>query len=294
MTLDGAPYAPREPIDARRAGVAMIYQELSLAPHLTVMENIVLGVEPARVGARSEWRRDARRRRPRRSPQLGHAEIAPDALVGDLSPAAQQLVEDRARARGRLPRARARRADQQPRPRRRASGCSRCCAGCKAQGLAIVYISHFIEEVKAVSDRFVVLRDGRNAGGGVTAEPSADAIVQPDGRHGRSDELYPRSARDARATPLLELDGPASPARRRLTLHRGEILGIAGLLGAGRTRLLRDDLRPRGGAQRPHQGRRLLRGRPRRATRWRAGHGDAQRGPRGRGARARARASPTT
>src|SRR4029079_6172934 len=56
MRLDGAPYAPREPIDARRAGVAMIYQELSLAPHLSVMENIALGVEPARMGL-IEWRR---------------------------------------------------------------------------------------------------------------------------------------------------------------------------------------------------------------------------------------------
>src|SRR4030095_5423243 len=50
MRLDGAPYMPQEPIDARRAGVAMIYQELSLAPHLSVMENIVLGVEPSRFG----------------------------------------------------------------------------------------------------------------------------------------------------------------------------------------------------------------------------------------------------
>ena len=56
MTLDGAPYRPRSPLDARRAGVAMIYQELSLAPHLSVMENMVLGMEPSRFGV-IEWDR---------------------------------------------------------------------------------------------------------------------------------------------------------------------------------------------------------------------------------------------
>ena len=90
MTLDGAPYAPVDPLHARRAGVAMIYQELSLAPDLTVMENIVLGVEPARFGV-------LKRRRIRETAagalrELGHPEIAPDARVGDLSPAARQLV----------------------------------------------------------------------------------------------------------------------------------------------------------------------------------------------------------
>ena len=106
----------------------------------------------------------------------------------------------------------------------------------KRQGLAIVYISHFIEEVKAVSDRVVVLRDGRNAGGGRTAETRSDAIVQL--MVGRQvDDLYPRSAREP-GEVLLEL-ADLQPGAATLTLHRGEILGIAGLLGAGRTRLLR-------------------------------------------------------
>ena len=77
MRLDGAPYAPRDPLDARRAGVAMIYQELSLAPHLSVMENIVLGVEPVRGGvagprhgpARSDARDGDRRARRARPPR---------------------------------------------------------------------------------------------------------------------------------------------------------------------------------------------------------------------------------
>ena len=91
MRLAGAPFAPRDPLDARRAGIAMIYQELSLAPHLSVMENIMLGVEPVKRGV---VQRDRMRQTARSAlAQLGHADIAPDALVRDLQPAAQQLVE---------------------------------------------------------------------------------------------------------------------------------------------------------------------------------------------------------
>ena len=90
ILLDGAPYRPRNPEDARRAGVAMVYQELSLCPHLTVAENVLLGAEPARFGfvrGTSLSGVAARCSRPSR-PTLD-----PRALVGDLSPAEQQLVE---------------------------------------------------------------------------------------------------------------------------------------------------------------------------------------------------------
>ena len=113
MTIDGRPYAPRSPIEARRAGVAMIYQELSLAPHLTVMENILLGAEPMRFGLvdRARMRADgvggARAARARRHPARRRRRHA----VGRGAAARR----DRARARGRLPRPRARRADEQPR-----------------------------------------------------------------------------------------------------------------------------------------------------------------------------------
>jgi ribose transport system ATP-binding protein len=233
MALDGAPYAPRGPHEARRAGVAMIYQELSLAPHLSVMENIALGVEPVRFGI---VRRDRVRDTAARAlDQLGHHDISPDTVVGDLSPAAQQLVEI---------------------ARAMASGCRvlvldeptsslahddvrllfDLIGRLKRQGHAIVYISHFIEEVKEVSDRFVVLRDGRNAGGGRTRETPGDEIVTL--MVGRAlDDLYPRSARNPEA-PVLEVES-LTPGSATFALHRGEILGIAGLLGAGRTRLLR-------------------------------------------------------
>ena len=242
MTLSDRPYAPRNPREARQAGVAMIYQELSLAPHLSVMDNIALGVEPSRRGALGAFgivNRDTVRRSARAAlQQLGHADIPLDAPVGGLSPAAQQLVEI---------------------ARALAFGCrvlvldeptSSLAHGdvrnlfhlirrLKQQGLAIVYISHFIEEVTQVSDRFVVLRDGRNAGEGATTAASGDAIVSL--MVGRAlEDLYARGPR-AVGEPLLQLDGlePYRLSPASLTLHRGEILGIAGLLGAGRTRLLR-------------------------------------------------------
>ena len=160
----------------------------------------------------------------------------------------------------------------------------------KAQGLAIVYISHFIEEVKAVSDRFVVLRDGRNAGTGVTAETDAGAIVSL--MVGRAiDELYPRGRAHV-GESLLEVEG-LMPGSATFTLHRGEILGIAGLVGAGRTRLLRTLF----GLEPVRSGRIRLgvySGPAAPDARWRQGMGHGERRSRRRRARALASASPRT
>ena len=233
MTLEGRPYAPRDPLDARRAGVAMIYQELSLAPHLSVMENIALGVEPARFGV--VLRDRVRRTAIDALEQLGHHDISPDTIVGDLPPAAQQLVEI---ARALASRCRALVLDEPTSSLGRddASRLFELIGRLKQQGLAIVYISHFIEEVKAVSDRFEVLRDGRQAGSGVTSEAGASDIVNV--MVGRAiEDLYPHTPR-AIGPPLLEVTNLV-PGAATFTVHRGEVFGIAGLLGAGRTRLLR-------------------------------------------------------
>jgi ribose transport system ATP-binding protein len=233
MELDGSPYRPRRPLDARRAGVQMIHQELSLAPDLSVAENVVLGMEPGRLGT-MDWR-EARRRARGALADLGHPEIAPEAPVARLSVAGQQLVEiARALAIGcrvlvldeptsSLAQADARRLFE-------------LLARLKAQGHAIVYISHFLEEVKQVADRFVVLRDGGNAGSGRPAQTSAGDIVAM--MVGAAvGEVYPRSAR-LRGRVLLDVEGVTADSVP-LRLHRGEVVGIAGLLGAGRTWLLR-------------------------------------------------------
>src|SRR5450432_3460255 len=92
MFLDGQPYHPRNPLDARAKGVGMIYQELSLAPHLTVEENIVLGMEPKRSGIFVD-RKEMRRRALEALAQFNHPDIHPESIAGTLSVSAQQLVE---------------------------------------------------------------------------------------------------------------------------------------------------------------------------------------------------------
>jgi ribose transport system ATP-binding protein len=226
MVIDGRPYTPRSPIEARRAGVAMIYQELSLAPDLTVMENILLGAEPMRFGLVDRAR--MRELASAALAQLGHRDIPPDATVGGLSVAAQQLVEiARALAVG----CRVLVLDEPTSSlgREDVQHLFTLLASLKAQGHAIVYISHFIEEVKTITDRFVVLRDGRNAGGGVTADATNDAIVSLMVGAAPGD-LFPRSAR-RQGEAILEVTA-VDPGGASFTLHRGEVLGIAGLMGS--------------------------------------------------------------
>ncbi|MGE5609679.1 MAG: sugar ABC transporter ATP-binding protein [Bacillota bacterium] len=237
MWLDGQAYHPRHPLDARRAGVAMIYQELSLAKHLTVMENILLGMEPT-AGPFVKWGQ-IRRIAADAMAQLGRPDIPLDIPAMRLSVAEQQLVEiARAVAIG----CRVLVLDEPTSSltKKDMGHLFELVRRLKAQGHAIIYISHFLEEVKEISDRFTVLRDGKSVGGGVTAEASADQIIAM--MVGRTvDELYPRSTRKPGEVVLevKDIAGHGKPESANLTLHRGEVLGVAGLVGAGRTELLR-------------------------------------------------------
>ena len=232
MLLDGQSYRPQSPLDARRAGVAMIYQELSLATHLSVMENVVLGLEPTTRGL-VNWPRVRITAREALT-RLGHGDLPLDVSAGHLSVAMQQIVEvARALAVG----SRVLVLDEPTSSlgREDTRRLFDVIAQLKKAGHAIVYISHFIEEVKEVADRIVVLRDGRVAG--VSApDMAATAIVSL--MVGRAvDDLYPRSPRQ-RGAAILDVDAFGAGSAT-FTLHRGEIFGVAGLLGAGRTRLLR-------------------------------------------------------
>ena len=233
MTMDGAPYRPKSPLEARRAGVTMIYQELSLAPHLSVMENISLGNEPVAFGFVS--RRELRTRAIGALAELGHPDIDPEADAESLSVAEQQIVEI---ARALVSGSRVLVLDE-PTSTLGGEDVERLfslIARLKAQQHAIVYISHFIEEVTRISDRVVVLRDGEVAGSSATRDIAAAEIVRL--MVGQSvDDLYRRSNR-LPGEPVLQID-PLLPGSNPLVLHRGEIVGIAGLVGAGRTRLLR-------------------------------------------------------
>jgi ribose transport system ATP-binding protein len=237
MRLGGRVFRPRNPLEARRAGVAMIYQELSLAPHLTVEQNILLGVEPGRWG----WIRqcEVRERAVNALARLRHRDIQPDCPVRELSVAAQQLVEiARALAVGcgilvlDEPTSSLTQADVEQ--------LFSLIADLKGEGMAVIYISHFLEEVTRVADRVTVLRDGQTVGGGPKDEMSVQRIVEL--MVGREvQDLYPRSPRVPGDIVLSvnELTGREKPIAANLTLRRGEVVGVAGLMGAGRTELLR-------------------------------------------------------
>ena len=237
MRLDGEPYRPNNPLEARRAGVAMIYQELSLTPHMSVQENIMLGMEPSKLGV-VLWKQ-VRQRAIEAIKEFDNPELTPDARVSRLSVGSQQLVEiARALAIG----CRVLVLDE-PTSSLTQQDVERLfeiIGRLKQQGKAIVYISHFIEEVKRVADRVTVLRDGRVVGSKEVAAISTDEIVSL--MVGRQvEELYPHSERKP-GEVVLEIENLAGldkPKSASLTLRRGEVLGIAGLVGAGRTELLR-------------------------------------------------------
>jgi ribose transport system ATP-binding protein len=237
VELDGRPFTPRDPLHARRCGVSMIYQELTLAPHLSVEENILLGDEPTRFG----WIKQKHRRELARAALAElHADHVPlNALASDLSIAQQQLVEI-ARALLSEPKVLIMDEPTSSLPHTDAEHLFGVIAGMKSRGVAVIYISHFLEECARVCDRYTVLRDGANVATGEMASASAAELIQH--MVGRAvDELYPRIPH-AIGEPLLEVRGIAGKTKPRnvtFTLRRGEILGIAGLIGAGRTETLR-------------------------------------------------------
>jgi len=237
MTLDGTAFQPSGPQVARNAGVVMVYQELAVCPDLSVEANVVLGQESAHLGFLQKSR-DRERVRTALA-ELGHPEIDLSAPVSSLNPASRQVVEI---ARALLTDVKVLVLDEptsaltQEDARRLFDLVRRL----KARGVTVVYISHFLEEIEAVADRFTVLRDGQPAGGGKVGEVSREKIIEM--MVGRSvAELYPHTPHTI-GEPVLELTdvrGELLPAGVSLTLRRGEILGIAGIVGSGRTELLR-------------------------------------------------------
>jgi ribose transport system ATP-binding protein len=237
IELNGSPYAPASPLEARRQGVAMIYQELSLAGHLSVADNILLGVERCSLGIIRHRETTAIARNALST--LGHPDIPLDAEARTLSAGQRQLVEiARAIAVG----CRVLILDEPTSSlaREDVERLFTLLRRLREQGLAIVYISHFLEEIREIADRVTVLRDGQSVG---TVRPdhtgNEEIIRMMLGR--RLDQLYPRSPRRAGETILTVkgLHGATKPTDVSLELRAGEIFGIAGLVGAGRTELLR-------------------------------------------------------
>jgi ribose transport system ATP-binding protein len=238
MELNTRPYAPASPLEARRRGIALIHQELSLCPHLTVAENILMGIEPASLG----WL-DHRACRAKALEVLGsfhHPEIYPDRRVGALPIAAQQVVE--------ICRAIAARAGiilmDEPTSSLQRDDVERLFGlirRLRDEGIGVIYISHFLEEVREIADSFTVLRDGRSAAAGrLESVRDSELIAQMVGRP--VENLFPVRDRGGAGETLLEVrDLAAPPALRHASfdLKRGEILAVAGLMGSGRTEMVR-------------------------------------------------------
>jgi ribose transport system ATP-binding protein len=231
MRWDGRAVRVRTPREAQSLGIAFVHQELALAPDLSVAENIFLGRHPAARGW-VRWREIERRSRELME-ELGHG-IDALARVGDLSLAQRQLVEI-ARALAFQSRLIIMDEPTAPLTTRDAEGLFRTMRALRGRGVSIIYISHRLKEIFEIADRVTVMRDGRRVLAAGTAETSEDELV----RAMAGDVL----ARAAAVVPPVPHNGSTRPALRlgaphRLTVQRGEVVGIAGLAGAGRTELL--------------------------------------------------------
>ena len=237
MELNGRPYCPRDPLQARRSGIAMIYQELNLAPHLSVEENIMLGAEPSVLGVLNRARR--RELALKALTELNHPNIPLSAPVQSCSIAEQQMVEI-ARALIGSPQVLIMDEPTSSLTQVDTENLFAAIGRLKARGVSVIYISHFLEECQRLADRYTVLRDGETVAQGEMAKASLPEIIRA--MVGREiKDIYPRSPH-ALGEPVLELRnlaGLSKPRSVNLTLRAGEILGIAGLIGAGRTEALR-------------------------------------------------------
>jgi ribose transport system ATP-binding protein len=236
MQLAGRSYRPIGPNDARRQGIAMIYQELNLAKDLSVEDNLMLGREEHRWGWVS--RKQQRQKVVDVLELIGHPDLSPTRLVGQLSIGAQQLVEI---ARALLSDAKVMIFDE-PTSSLSKKDVDRLFTiidRLRQQGIAVVYISHFLEEIRRIATRFVVLRDGQVVGGGTMETTGDHDIVTM--MAGRSVENHFPKVPHAIGVPVLRtrrLTGKV-PSDVSFELRKGEIFGLFGLVGAGRTETLR-------------------------------------------------------
>lgn len=235
MYLNGQEYKPTSPAKGRLAGIAMIYQELMLAPHLTVEENILLGLEKTKFG----FLQNQKQKVHEALTWLGQENMHPEAPVNQLSIGKQQLVEI---ARALVTDARVVIMDEPTSSLTAADAQAlfEVIRRLKEKGISVIYISHFLEEVFAVCDQYTVLRDGETVATGNLTDISAAGLI----RHmiGRSvDELYPAIPHQPGET-VLQVDNLVThPYHKTISfsLRRGEILGISGLVGAGRSEVIR-------------------------------------------------------
>ncbi len=237
IRVDGRRVSIPHPHAAARLGIGMIHQELLPFPALTVAENILMGDEP--VARLPGWvdRRQMRARARRLLARLD-ADLDPDARMGTLTVAQMQTVEI-ARALARAARVIIMDEPTSAISDREVEALFRIIRELRRDGVAVIYISHRMAEVFRVADRVTVLRDGRRVASQPVTELDEARLIRL--MVGREVAAAPRSR--ARATGEVALEVRALGRRGgfrplSFTLRRGEILGVAGLMGAGRTELL--------------------------------------------------------
>jgi ribose transport system ATP-binding protein len=240
ILVDGVRVVIRGVPTATALGIAFIHQELNLIDNLDVAGNVLLGREPTHGGPLRLIDRASMRARVRPCLDRLGLNIAPDTPIAALSIAQQQLVEI---AKALSLEARLLIMDE-PTSSLTLAETARLhgvVASLRDRGVAIVYITHRLGEVHAVADRAVVLRDGANAGALAREELTHDNMIRL--MVGRQIEVLPRDSSMERAQDYFRVDGLRT---RRYPAHavsfavgRGEILGVAGLVGAGRTEVAR-------------------------------------------------------
>ncbi len=239
ILIDGAPVHPSGAADALRLGVVLIHQELNLAENLSVSANLFLGREEV-FGGPLGWL-DRRRMTAESKALLDRVglNVPPDHVVGDLPPGQRQMVEI-ARALGQDARLIIMDEPTSSLTQRETDRLFEVIDDLHRHHIAVLYISHRLAEVQRVADRVVVLRDGRNAGDLAREEIGREAMVRL--MVGRDlTQFYPRRHAAAAGPVRLEVrgvtfaGGPARPIS--FVLHGGEVVGMAGLVGAGRTEL---------------------------------------------------------
>ena len=260
ILVDGQPVELRSATDAFEKGIATVYQELSLVPGLTVAENILLGRMPRRRGALGRVMIDWRAATAQAKAILREmgVELDPGRKVSELGVAQQQIVEI-AKAMSFNPSVLMLDEPTSALARHETELLFKLVGRLAARGVAIVYITHRLQELKQIADVAAVLRDGRLVGTVEMAQATPEAIVRmmfgEVARRCRPADLKPA------AETSLEVRGLTQAGRFRdvnFTLRRGEVLGIAGMIGAGRTELLRAIF----GAEPCDRGEIFLEGRP--------------------------------
>ncbi|WP_327008838.1 sugar ABC transporter ATP-binding protein [Dactylosporangium sp. NBC_01737] len=239
ITWQGQPAAFNSPQTAMKAGIATIYQELDLVDGLSVAENIYLGHEPHSAGfvARRTMRRGAAEILGR----LGHAEIPVGREVGKLPAAAKQIVS-MGRALSREARLLIMDEPSAVLAHDEVHNLFRMVRALTAQGIAVIYISHRMEEIREIGDRVTVLKDGRTTAANLDAKttPTRELVSRMTGR--TIEYVFPdKPEAKVLGETLLQVDGLSLEGRFSdisLTVHAGEIVGITGLVGSGRSEVL--------------------------------------------------------